>query len=76
MLVFAKNMGCVQMANGLTSQEMEPEVAKCTVWTKEQAFLIPFRFSEGLILIDFWFFPSHCTGLDSTYPPIALKGAS
>lgn len=35
MLMFAKNMGCVQVANGLTSQEMEPEVAKCTVWTKE-----------------------------------------
>ena len=57
MLVFAKNMGCVQMANGLTSQEMKPEVAKCTVWTKEQAFLILFRFSEGLILIDFDFCP-------------------
>lgn len=57
MLMFAKNMGCVQMANGLTSQEMKPEVAKCTVWTKEQAFLILLRFSEGLILIDFDFSP-------------------
>lgn len=57
MLVFAKNMGCVRMANGLTSQEMEPEVAKRTVWRKEQAFLILFRVSEGLILIDFDFCP-------------------
>ena len=57
MLVFTKNMGCVQVANGLTSQEMEPEVAKCTVWRKEQTFLILFRFSEGLILIDFDFSP-------------------